>query len=618
MKYDIIVVGGGHAGIEAAYIASKKKLKILLITGNIDLIGQMSCNPSIGGVSKGNLVREIDALGGIMAELIDSTGIHFKMLNRSKGIAVWGNRAQADKDHYRVAARQALEKRENIRILQGYVTAIKCSKRKIVGVVLDSGETIEANAVILAMGTFLNGTVHIGLHSFPSGRIGEPPAEKLTESINRFGIKSGRLKTGTPPRLDGRTIDFKRFKIQKGDDQPWPFSFSNGSVLKNKVCCYIGKTNARTHEIIMNSLDRSPLYTGKIHSIGPKYCPSIEDKLVRFGEREGHTLFLEPESISFHEVYVNGISTSLPFDVQKRIVESIEGLEKTEIIRPGYGIEYDYFQPLQLKNTLESKIIDNLYFSGQINGTSGYEEAAAQGLIAGINAAQKLLHQEELVLGRHTSYIGVLIDDLVTKGTEEPYRMFTSRAEYRLLLRQDNSDERLMPLSYRMGFLDEKKYRIREKFWGKKEKLKNELKEKKITAYSKGKKEKRDCYTLLKRPEYTFDFLMEEYKCIFSDNEELKFSVEADIKYSGFEKKENKRIQTLSRIEKTKIPESINYIEINGLLLESRKKLEKIKPETLGKASRIAGITPSDISTLAIYISNYHQSVSRETTERFL
>jgi tRNA uridine 5-carboxymethylaminomethyl modification enzyme len=609
MKTDIIVIGGGHAGIEAAYIASKKNLQVLLITGNIDLIGQMSCNPSIGGVAKGNLVREIDALGGLMGKIIDTTGIHFKMLNQSKGIAVWGNRAQADKAQYRFFAQRCLFGRSNLSFLQGFVTTILTEGDKVSGVMLDSGEKIFSSAVILCAGTFLNGMVHIGLNSFSAGRIGEPPSKGITESINQLGIKSGRLKTGTSPRLDSRSIDFSKFEQQYGDEDPWPFSFSTNRINAKSVCCYIGKTSKRTHEIILNNLHQSPLYTGKIKSIGPRYCPSIEDKIVRFGEREGHTLFLEPEGIETNEVYINGLSTSLPFNIQIELVKSINGLENTKIIRPGYGIEYDFFQPLQLKSTLESKIVKNLYFAGQINGTSGYEEAASQGIIAGINAAQKILNEEELVLGRETSYIGVLIDDLITRGTEEPYRMFTSRAEYRLLLRQDNSDERLMPLSFKLGFLEKEIFNQRQAFWEKKEDVKAKLKTINIKIENKNK----NAYELLKRPEITIEYIEKASDTILTDDKKMQISIEADIKYKGFEEKERKNIVFLNKIDGIRIPENINYSKLNGILTGSINKLITLKPGTLGQASRIPGITPSDIYTLAIYISRFNQDVSRET-----
>ena len=610
MKTDIIIIGGGHAGIEAAYIASKKNINVLLITGNIDLIGQMSCNPSIGGVAKGNLVREIDALGGLMAQIIDNTGIHFKMLNRSKGIAVWGNRAQADRIKYRNYAQKKLFEQKNISFLQGYVKNILVNGDKVTGVVVDSGEKIFASSVIICTGTFLNGTVYIGLNSFPAGRIGEPPSLGITENLNKLGIKSGRLKTGTSARLDARTINFNKFEQQFGDSEPWPFSFSSNSNLNNRICCYIGRTNKKTHEIILNNLDKSPLYTGLIKSIGPRYCPSIEDKIVRFGEREGHTLFLEPEGIDSNEIYINGLSTSLPYQVQVEIVKSIDGLENTKLIRPGYGIEYDYFQPIQLKNTLESKQIQNLYFAGQINGTSGYEEAASQGLIAGINATQKFLCEDELILGRDTSYIGVLIDDLVSRGTEEPYRMFTSRAEYRLILRQDNSDERLMPIANKLGYIDKKTFETRQKFWDDKEFSKKQLSLIKISINGENKKSASD---LLKRPDIDINYIEKIIGNTIIVDQKMKISIEADIKYHGFEEKEKKNILLLKKIENIKIPENLNFRTINGILTESKNKLFQIRPNTLGQASRIAGITPSDIYALAIYISRFNQDVSRET-----
>jgi tRNA uridine 5-carboxymethylaminomethyl modification enzyme len=613
MKTDIIVVGGGHAGIEAANISAKKHLSVLLITGNIDLIGHMSCNPSIGGISKGNIVREIDALGGLMGKIIDQTGIHFKMLNRSKGIAVWGNRAQADKELYRKKAKESLEKQENISLLQAFVKKVIIKKNCVKGVLLDSGEVIECSAVILAMGTFLNGIIHIGLHSFEAGRIGEPSSKDLTEDLIKNGIQHGRLKTGTSPRIDGRTIDFSKFIEQKGDDHPWPFSFTTETKLKNSAVCYTGKTEHATHEIILKNLKRSPLYTGKISSIGPRYCPSIEDKIVRFGERDGHTLFLEPESSDYKEIYINGISTSLPFDVQIEIVNSIPGLEKAKILRPGYGIEYDYFPPNQLKNTLESKKIKNLFFAGQINGTSGYEEAGAQGIVAGINAVQNLRGENNLILGRETSYTGVLIDDLIVKGTEEPYRMFTSRAEYRLLLRQDNGDERLMPIAYALGFLEKEIFEKRKEIWHKRSKEIKKLKETKVFTFKEDNKIGTKLYNLLKRPEYSIKKIEEEFQYTIDEDEIFKTSIEADIKYKGFEDKEKEKIKSIQKMYSSQIPRKIDYKCIDGILIESRNKLEKIKPETIGQASRIPGITPSDITALAIYISTHQKSVSRET-----
>lgn len=621
MKTDVIVIGAGHAGIEASNIVTKKGLKVVLITNHIDLIGQMSCNPSIGGIAKGNIVREVDSLGGLMAKIIDVAGIHFKMLNQSKGTAVWGNRAQADKVTYRKVAKKYLDENESIKILQGMVRNICVKGEKCNGIILDSGEKIEAEAVIVAAGTFLNGIAHIGLNSFKSGRLGEPPSINLTENINSFGIKSGRLKTGTSPRIDKRTINFNLLTPQSGDENPWPFSYSTTTKLSNKINCWISKTNKTTHQIILENLDRSPLYTGIIKSNGPRYCPSIETKVVNFGERDGHTLFLEPESLENNEMYVNGLSTSLPFDVQQKMVNSIPGFEEAEIVRPGYGIEYDYFFPLQLKHTLESKIVQNLYFAGQVNGTSGYEEAAGQGIIAGINASQKILSEQDIILGRDTSYIGVLIDDLVTRGTEEPYRMFTARAEYRLLLRQDNSDERLMPISYKNGYLDEEVFRKRKIKWEKKkeviEKLENQsideekwnqYNQRKISGYLKAAE-------LIKRPEIS---ILDIIKIIDIEEEEADrefwLNLESDIKYKGFIEKQKKEIEKIKKIEKTKIPENLDYEKITGLLTESKNKMQYIKPETLGQASRIPGVTPADISLMAIYISKIEKNkVSRET-----
>jgi tRNA uridine 5-carboxymethylaminomethyl modification enzyme len=623
MKFDIIVIGGGHAGIEAAYIAAVKKMNILLITSHLDLIGQMSCNPAIGGIAKGNIVREIDALGGCMGRLIDRAGIHFKMLNTSKGAAVWGNRAQADKVIYRKLARKELEKQETVFFLQGMVKKILVLGESACGVEMDSGERIEAQSIVLAMGTFLNGLMHIGLTSFPAGRAGEPSSTGLAESIGEFGIKCGRLKTGTSPRIDGRTVNYKAFTIQYGDTEPWPFSFSTTDPLKSIATCWIGKSNPVTHKIIRDNLERSPLFTGKIKSMGPRYCPSIEDKVVRFGERDGHTLFLEPESIDNGEIYLNGLSTSLPFDVQIKIVQSVNGLENAKILRPGYGIEYTYFQPLQIHNTLESRIIKRLYFAGQINGTSGYEEAACQGLVAGINATQRIRGNEELVLNRESSYIGVLIDDLTTRGTEEPYRMFTSRAEHRLILRQDNCDQRLMPTAFRLGFIDKAIFERRKRMWDCKNNIIEQLRSAKVEPEKwndffnekLGKPQKAE--ELLKRPEVRLEQLINCCNLNVPENREIRLAVEADIKYCGFIAKQeagNKRVQ---KLEGAPIPEGFDYGEVKGLLTESLQKLKKIRPGTIGQASRIPGITPSDLSVLALFIikrNKQKKDVSRETT----
>ncbi|MFP4163725.1 MAG: tRNA uridine-5-carboxymethylaminomethyl(34) synthesis enzyme MnmG [Chitinispirillaceae bacterium] len=616
MKYDIVVVGGGHAGVEAAYIAARKNMRVMLVTTHLDLIGQMSCNPAVGGIAKGNIVREIDALGGVMARLIDKAGIHFRMLNKSKGSAVWGPRAQADKLLYRKYSREILEESDNISLMQGMVVDLGVSGECISSVTLDSGEVVHTKAVIIAAGTFLNGKVHIGLTSFPAGRTGEPPATGLTERLEEFGITSGRLKTGTPARIDGRTVDFEQLTAQYGDENPWPFSYFTSGKLENKTICWSCKTTSLTHKYILDNLDRSPLYTGKINSLGPRYCPSIEDKVVRFGERDGHTLFLEPESLDHHEMYLNGLSTSLPHDVQDKMVRSIKGLENARILRPGYGIEYDFFQPLQLKSTLESKKISNLFFAGQVNGTSGYEEAACQGLVAGMNAVQNILGEEQVVLGRDSSYIGVLIDDLVTRGTDEPYRMFTSRAEYRLLLRQDNSDERLMPLANKLGFLPKEKFEQRQRVWERKKEVVNRLysvkvsPEKWLKITGKRISQTERAGDLLKRPQFKLQDLVGSLDDFKDLDRYLLLGIESDVKYEGFVRKQKKEIAKLKKLEETIIPKMIEFEKIPGLLSESRQKLKKIKPHTLGQASRIAGVTPADISVLAIYISRYRISDS--------
>ena len=622
MKFDVIVVGGGHAGIEASYICSKRGLRTLLVTSHLDLIGQMSCNPAIGGIAKGNMVREIDALGGIMAKITDEAGIHFKMLNATKGMAVWGNRAQADKEVYRRLARKGLESLPSLSLLQGRVVGIRTKSGSVHAVLMDSGEELEAHCLILAMGTFLNGVAHIGLTSFPCGRLGEPPSTGLTESLNEHGIVSARLKTGTSPRIDGRTVNYQAFAVQEGDASPWGFSFSREHKPENKAVCWITKTSSETHSIILSSLDKSPLYTGKIKSMGPRYCPSIEDKVVRFGERGGHTLFLEPEGMETNEMYLNGLSTSLPFDVQLLLVHSVPGLEQAAVTRPGYGIEYDFFPPTQLWPTLESKVVENLFLAGQINGTSGYEEAAAQGLMAGINASEKVLGGTPLILGRDTAYIGVLIDDLVTKGTEEPYRMFTSRAEHRLVLRQDDADERLMPIAAQRGLISPEIFKERKRFWDEKQHYKRKISEARITPDSWNCRSTTNqeiktatvAAQLLKRPQVGIEDILAAIGENIEDRE-VRLGVEADIKYSGFVEKENEYLEKFRRMENEKIPEAFEYQAVLGLLTESKQKLAKIKPRSLGQALRIPGVTPADIAVLMVCLAK-QQNVSRETTVR--
>jgi tRNA uridine 5-carboxymethylaminomethyl modification enzyme len=604
MHFDVIVIGGGHAGIEAAYITAKMGCSAILITAHVDLIGQMSCNPAVGGIAKGNIVREIDALGGVMGKLTDEAGIHFRMLNKAKGIAVWGNRAQVDKVSYRAACRRMLETQTNLKIFQGMVRSILVQSGKVTGVVTFSGEILHSSMVILCMGTFLNGLGHIGTQSFQCGRGGEPPSLELSESIQSVGIKTGRLKTGTPARIDGRSVDFTKMAEQVGDKEPWPFSYSTKNLLQNKTICWMTRTNLQTHAIIRENLHLSALYSGKITGIGPRYCPSIEDKIVKFGDRDGHMLFLEPEGLAHREMYLNGLSTSLPFEIQETMVRTIRGLENAHIIRPAYAIEYDYFFPTQLLPTLESKIIENLFFAGQINGTSGYEEAACQGLMAGINAAEKHHGREPLILGRDTAYIGVLIDDLINKGTEEPYRMFTSRAEYRLLLRQDNTDERIMPIAHTRGSLDPKTFDDRRKVWDRKKELARVISTTKIDpqAWSQIRSdeittERCTLKELLKRPGVSINDLL---PIINSAEEErdVMVGVEADIKYEGFIAKQQDHINKQKRMEETTIPTNIDYQSMDGLLTEARGKLQKIRPHTIGQASRISGVTPADVDII--------------------
>jgi tRNA uridine 5-carboxymethylaminomethyl modification enzyme len=604
--YDVVVVGGGHAGVEAANIVGKMGHSAILITGHLDLIGQMSCNPAIGGIAKGNIVREIDALGGLMAKAIDRAGIHWRMLNKSKGKAVWGNRAQADKALYRVWCRKLLEQNKNLILYQGMAEKIITDDRGACGVELQSGERIHAKAVILTMGTFLNGVAHIGMKTIACGRSGEPPSLKLSESIQQCGIRAGRLKTGTPARIDGRSVNFEKLSPQKGDEEPWPFSFSSNAVPQNKASCWITKTTKETHDIIRDNLHQSALYGGKITGIGPRYCPSIEDKVVRFGDRDGHTLFLEPEGLDHQEMYCNGLSNSLPFDVQIALVRSVPGLEQARITRPAYAIEYDFFPPVQLLPTLESRNVANLYLAGQINGTSGYEEAACQGLVAGINAAEKIKGNEPFILGRDSSYTAVLIDDLVTKGTQEPYRMFTSRAEYRLLLRQDNADQRLMPIACEKGLIDAHIFEQRKKVWSAAEAIAQRLKACKIEC-REGNDKKRGIKKIaaaeyLKRPEISVEDVFNLCGIAESDRE-IKLRVEADVKYEGFVAKQLVEIERAKKMENTTIPKDFDYCGIPGLLSESKKKLDSIRPHTLGQASRISGVTPSDISILIVYLS---------------
>ena len=612
-EYDVLVIGGGHAGCEAALASARMGCITLMLTINLDTIALMSCNPAIGGLAKGQLVREIDALGGEMAKNTDATGIQFRRLNTKKGSAVISSRAQADRQAYRLRMKSVLEKQENLELRQGMVERILVESGEVCGVETTFKERFLAKTVIITTGTFLNGLIHIGLNHFPAGRMGDEPSVGLAENLRDLGFEVGRLKTGTTPRLNGNTIDFSKTKIQKGDDPPHPFSFSTGEIQQKQVVCYVTYTNPETHEIIKSGLDRSPLFTGVIRGTGARYCPSIEDKVVRFAEKNRHQIFLEPEGYHTVEYYPNGLATSLPLDIQVKMLRSISGLEDVEVMRPGYGIEYDYINPIQLKPTLETKQINHLFHAGQINGTSGYEEAAAQGLIAGINAALRVQDKEPFMLNRSEAYIGVLIDDLITKGTEEPYRMFTSRAEYRLLLREDNADLRLMEKGYQLGLIKGDIYKRLER---KKELISDRLKRLKETSVYP-RKEVNDTLVhlqsaplrnvstlegLLKRPEISYQDL-HLFDSLPSDlPDEIVRQLEIQVKYQGYIDRQQQQVEQFKKMEGVVIPPDLDYSEIPELSREVREKLIKIRPYTLGQTSRISGITPAAISILTIYL----------------
>ena len=612
-EYEVIVVGAGHAGCEAALACARLGHPTLLLTINVDGVARMSCNPAIGGLAKGHLVKEIDALGGEMAKNIDETGIQFRRLNTKKGPAVRSSRAQGDLQLYHLRMKKVLERQENLFLKQAIVDEILVNLGKAVGVETNVGERFTARAVIVTTGTFLRGLVHIGLKNFPAGRLGDLPSMKLSECLMRLGFSLGRLKTGTCPRLDGKSINFNSLKEQWGDDSPLPFSFSNKGVLLRQVPCYITYTNPKTHQIVRSGLDRSPLFCGVIKGIGPRYCPSIEDKVVRFPEKDQHQIFLEPMGLDTVEVYPNGLSTSLPMDIQVQMLRSIPGLEKVEIIRPGYAIEYDYADPIQLMPSLETKILENLFFAGQINGTSGYEEAAAQGLMAGINVSLKIRGKDPLILGREEAYIGVLIDDLVTKGTKEPYRMFTSRSEYRLLLREDNADLRLREKSRYVGLVNDKEYF---EFIKKRNNIQLELERlgninllptpgtnDRLKALGTAPlKNPTSLIDLLRRPEISYSNLNSFYQDCALTDPAVAEEVEIQVKYAGYIKRQEEQVGKLLKLEGIRLPANMDFKDIPGLTAEVREKLREVKPLSLGQASRISGVTPAAISILMIYL----------------
>ena len=619
LGYDVVVVGAGHAGIEAALAAARMECSVLLLTMDISAVGRMSCNPAIGGTAKGNLVREIDALGGEMAKIADLTGIQFRMLNRSKGPAVWSPRSQNDRDAYSIEARRRIEASKNLHIMQDMVTDVVVQDGAMAGIETSTGVRIACRTLIISSGTFLNGVMHTGMKSRIGGRFNEPPAVGLTASLERLGFVSGRLKTGTPPRVDRRSIDFNAVEEQPGDEDPEPFSYQTPEVTKDQVSCYLTYTNHHTHEVLRTGFDKSPLFTGLIKGIGPRYCPSIEDKIVRFAEKERHQIFLEPEGRDTNVVYVNGFSTSLPAEIQYAAMKTVPGLENVEMLRPGYAVEYDFFPPHQVKLSLETHLVRGLFFAGQINGTSGYEEAAGQGIIAGINAVKRVRGETPFVLKRSEAYIGVLVDDLVNKGTDEPYRMFTSRAEYRLMLRQDNADRRLMKYGYELGLIPESVYSALTRKETRIKILSEYLNTKSVppravNAYlesvgSSPLTENEILSQLVKRQNVELKsllrldyFLSDSVPVEAATDRRVVEEVEIETKYEGYIARQYEEIERFNRFDMMEIPDGFDFGKVKSISTEAAEKLTRVKPSSIGQASRISGVSPADISVLMVYL----------------
>ncbi len=607
-RFDVVVIGAGHAGCEAAMATARMGLRTALVTLNLDLIAQMSCNPAVGGIAKGHLVREVDALGGLMGEVTDAVGIQFRLLNTSRGPAVWSPRAQCDKKQYRIRMRQVLEQEPNLIIKQAEVVELVLDDepegRRVRGVLLRDGRRVAAEAVIITTGTFLNGLIHCGENTYPAGRSGEPPSVLLGEALRRLGLRCARLKTGTPPRLDARSIDWSRFEAQPGDPEPTPFSFRTEKIDREQVPCHIAFTTAETHRVLRDNLHRSPLYSGQISGVGPRYCPSIEDKVVKFPDKLRHQIFLEPEGMDTNEIYVNGMSTSMPIDVQAAMVRSVPGLENAEVIRPGYAIEYDSVDATELDAALETKRIRRLFLAGQINGTSGYEEAACQGIMAGLNAGAAIRGLPPVILDRTQGYTGILIDDLITKGTSEPYRMFTSRAEFRLQLRIDNADQRLTPIGRRAGLVRDPDW---ERFCAKQDRL---ARARQFLAAYRPPGEGATLAQLLKRPEIAID----QFLPVLRQSLQIELTglerkaIETEIKYEGYLMQQQRHIEQLQRAENRRIPDGFAYAGLPGLSREVVEKLERVRPATLGQAGRVPGITPAAVSIINVYLELAHAS----------